>query len=90
MTLGRFMLAGQPDWDAFENTIAAAMRSVRPAHDRAGLRAYGEMVGVLWKNRQFSAAVRLPQFWNRLLSRMSFTLFCGLFSARERASCGSA
>lgn len=75
-TLAQFMVDGHPDWDRFESVIGAVMRKVRPAYERAELRAYGEMVGVLWNNRQFSAAIRLEQFWNKLLSRASFTLFC--------------
>ena len=76
-TLSRFMVEGQPDWNSFEAVVGAAMRGVRPHSEFAGLRAYGEMVGILWKARQFSAAIRLEQFWNRLLTRSSFTLFCG-------------
>ena len=32
---------------------------------------------MLWTRGQFTAAVRLEQFWNRLLSRSSASLFCG-------------
>jgi MEDS: MEthanogen/methylotroph, DcmR Sensory domain len=70
------MLAGQPNWDRFETVIRRAMREVRPARDHGGLRAYGEMVGLLWSARQFSAAIRLEQFWNKLLARSSFHLYC--------------
>ena len=37
------------------------MRKVSPAGKTEGLRAYGEMVGILWKARQFAAAIRLEQ-----------------------------
>jgi hypothetical protein len=76
-TLSRFMRAGQPDWRLFEDTVGDAMRQVRPSAENAAMRAYGEMVGILWKARQFSAAIRLEQFWNRLLAHSSFSLFCG-------------
>lgn len=76
-TLSRFMRGGQPDWPLFESVIGTAMRGVRRQVDFAGLRAYGEMVGILWNARQYSAAIRLEQFWNRLLSRSTFSLFCG-------------
>jgi hypothetical protein len=75
-TLAAFMFAGQPNWERFEQVIRDAMRQVQPASDTAGLRAYGEMVGVLWRARQFAAAIRLEQLWNRLLDRMSFSLYC--------------
>jgi hypothetical protein len=75
-TLAQFMRTGQPDWHLFEMTVGTAMRRVRPGTLTGGLRAYGEMVGILWKAGQFSAAIRLEQFWNKLLGRSSFSLFC--------------
>ena len=75
-TLAKFMVNGQPEWAHFERAIRAAMRQVGPAPAATGLRAYGEMVGVLWKVRQFSAAIRLEQLWNRLLEQSSFSLYC--------------
>jgi MEDS: MEthanogen/methylotroph, DcmR Sensory domain len=74
-TLRRFMVDGQPDWRRFERTIGALIGEVRPRAD-AGLRAYGEMVGLLWKEGKFAAAVRLEQFWNSLMSANAFHLFC--------------
>jgi hypothetical protein len=75
-TLSTFMVGGQPDWNLFQGVITAAMRQVTPLHAEAGLRAYGEMVGLLWKARQFAAAIRLEQLWNRLLEQSSFSLYC--------------
>src|SRR4029077_10498664 len=54
--------------------------AVRRAHARAagkGLLAYGDMVGVLWRQKQFPAAIRLEQLWNRLQKSLNFQLFCG-------------
>lgn len=73
-TLRRFIVNGQPDWYRFERTLGALIREVQ--RDHAGLRAYGEMVGLLWKEGQFSAAIRLEQFWNKLMGSGSFHLFC--------------
>jgi hypothetical protein len=75
-TLAEFMIAGHPDWNRFERVVLGAMRQVQPARNAEGLRAYGEMVGVLWKARQFAAAIRLEQLWNKLLERSSFSLYC--------------
>jgi hypothetical protein len=75
-TLTRFMVDGQPDWRLFEKAICAAVRQVRPANGAEGLRAYGEMVGLLWRTRQFAAAIRLEQLWNKLLEQSSFSLYC--------------
>jgi hypothetical protein len=75
-TLARFMTAGQPDWNLFESTIKAAINDLQSQPRQAGLRAYGEMVGVLWNAGKYAAAIRLEQFWNRLLGSHSFNLFC--------------
>ncbi len=75
-TLAEFMVGGQPDWFLFESVVKAAMRRVVPLKQEAGLRAYGEMVGVLWNAKQFDPAIRLEQLWNRLLEQSSFSLYC--------------
>lgn len=75
-TLAQFMIDGQPDWERFEKVIRGAIRAVRPQEGVQGLRAYGEMVGVLWNARQFAAAIRLEQLWNRLLEHSAFSLYC--------------
>lgn len=75
-TLTQFMVGGQPDWTRFEKAIRDAMREVHSAERSEGLRAYGEMVGILWKARQFSAAIRLEQLWNKLLEDSRFSLYC--------------
>ena len=74
-TLARFMVDGLPDQRRFERTLETALGKIEAQED-SGLRAYGEMVGILWKAGQFSAAILLEQFWNNLLSRSSFRLFC--------------
>ena len=74
-TLGEFMIDGHPDWNRFEKAIGAAMRKVEAAGP-ARLRAYGEMVGILWTAGQYTAAVRLEEFWNKLLEGDKFSLYC--------------
>jgi hypothetical protein len=75
-TLSRFMAGEKPNWALFESVIGAAIGGLRPSEAGAGLRAYGEMVGVLWKAGQFATANRLEQLWNRLLAQSSFSLYC--------------
>jgi len=80
-TISLFMPGGRLDWEKFEGAVGAAMREVSPGSAQArangaGLRAYGEMVGLLWDQGQFAAAIRLEQFWNKLLARSAFSLYC--------------
>jgi hypothetical protein len=75
-TLSRFIVSGWPDWNKFELIIGSAVRGLRPERHAGGFRAYGEMVDLLWQSRQMAAALRLENFWNKLLSRLSFSLYC--------------
>jgi hypothetical protein len=75
-TLARFMVRGQPDWAAFENIIGSAIGRLQARPDQTGLRAYGELVGLLWNAGRYSAANRLEIFWNKLLNSNHFNLYC--------------
>lgn len=76
-TLEQFMADGRPDWRRFEHVIGGTIRGLRRAKPAARLRAYGEMVGLLWAAGNVDAAVQLEKFWNVLLGGAEFTVFCG-------------
>ena len=75
-TLEQFMVAGQPNWDRFDAVVGTIVRGLRRAKPGARVRAYGEMVGLLWAAGQTDAAVELERFWNVLLGSEEFTLYC--------------
>lgn len=75
-TLARFMIKGSPDPDLFEEIVGEALRGVQERGVRTGVRAYGEMVGLLWSAGKHSAAIRLEELWNQLLQSHQVTLFC--------------
>ena len=74
--LSKFMVNGQPNWDLFQDTVGATVREVQTRNTGRGLRAYGEMVGVLWTQGRFSAAMVLEEYWNTVLATTDFRLFC--------------
>jgi len=76
-TLDRFMVNGLPDRDLFGDVVGDALQRVRPRTANASVRAYGEMVGVLWQAEEYTAAVLLEEYWNEALHRDGFVLFCG-------------
>ena len=49
---------------------------VEHARPRAADPAFGEMVGLLWIERQQAAAIRLEQYWNEVLTGSTASLFC--------------
>jgi hypothetical protein len=75
-TLARIMVGGQPDWRLFERAIGTAIGRVEAQPESGGLRAYGEMVGLLWNEGKCAAAIRMEQLWNQLLGSLSFNLYC--------------
>jgi hypothetical protein len=75
-TLAKFMSGGQPDWNRFDASVGAVVRDAAARSQFTGLRAYGEMVGLLWKAGRYSSAIRLERFWDQLLHAHSFSLFC--------------
>jgi hypothetical protein len=75
-TLDRFMVDGEPDWARFEETVGSLCEVLRARAGNRGLRAFGEMVGLLWMKGQHSAAIRLEEYWNRLLEDHAICLYC--------------
>jgi CheY-like chemotaxis protein len=74
-----FMVDGLPDEGRFHHTMRPIMdRVAGRSHPR--IRAYGEMVDVLWRNRQEAAAVSLEMLWNQLIAPGKCSLICGYAS----------
>lgn len=75
--LSAFMVDGAPDGELFRMRMSAAIdRLCRGRTDRT-IRAYGEIVDLLWKDGQSVAAVRLEVLWNALAATHDFSLLCG-------------
>jgi hypothetical protein len=76
-TLEDLMVDGLPDADRFDSVIGGTLKQVQTRAGHTGLRAYGEMVGILWMANQYAAAARLEELWNKLLRSSHIRLFCG-------------
>jgi hypothetical protein len=76
-TLARFMCDGQPDRAMFETVIGGVLREVRARATSGKVRAFGEMVGLLWAGGNRLAAILLEDYWNDLMKGNDFSLFCG-------------
>jgi len=71
--LSEFMVDGRPDGHRFDASIG---QRVRHASSAGPLRAYGEMVALLWRAGNVTGAIELEELWNRLTREASFSLFC--------------
>lgn len=75
-TLARFMVDGQPDWELFAEAVGEVCGDLRGRVEARRIRAFGEMVGLLWMEGRYSAAIRLEEYWNRFLEDQAICLFC--------------
>lgn len=75
--LARFMVGTEPDPARFHATVDELI--ARACKDRlpCPLRAYGEMVDVLWKRANPEGAIQLERLWNRVATQAQFSLLCG-------------
>jgi hypothetical protein len=73
-TLASFMVNGRPQWNAFHRVVGGQIAQLRLEYP--AVRAYGEMVDVLWQRGSRDAAIRLERYWNELAKLQTFSLFC--------------
>ena len=73
-TLDKFMVNGWPDESIFTSLVSGLLEKGR--RYSTGVRAFGEMVVLLWASGQCGATVRLEHLWHRFCQRERFPLFC--------------
>ncbi|MGE0527133.1 MAG: PAS domain S-box protein [Bdellovibrionales bacterium] len=87
-TLAAFSKGGRPDRDLFNQVIGGLIQSLSSQFPK--IYAYGEMVGLLWKDGHTTGTIALEQLWSNLCRTHSLILFCGYdlhgFEAGEDAS----
>lgn len=73
-TLARFMVDGEPDAQRFDAVIGAVL--ARASAGGKPVRAFGEMVALLWMEGRCEATLHVELLWNRMLRRHPLSLFC--------------
>ena len=76
-TLRGFMRDGMPQWTPFREVVGGVIAETRCQFPV--VRAYGEMVDILWQRGDRDAAIRLEEFWNELGRLQTFSLFCAYY-----------
>jgi hypothetical protein len=74
-SLSKFMVGGWPDEELFQQFVNALLTLARGKNARR-VRAFGEMVAVLWEGGYNGATVRLEHLWHELYRTADFSLFC--------------
>lgn len=76
-TLEQFMVGDMPDPERFHAVLGRVLVQLAgDAKTAPRIRAYGEMVDLLWRDGNFNAAIRLEELWNDAGKQHSFELLC--------------
>lgn len=73
-TVSRFVRDGQVDPHDFRRVVGSVLREV--AQTGREIKAYGEMVALLWEAGHVLGAIELEKLWNGLATELHFSLFC--------------
>jgi hypothetical protein len=74
-TLGEFMLNGLPDSELFKSLVLGLLTRARGKSWRR-VRAFGEMVVLLWKEHNQAGTLQLEHLWQDLCKSERFSLLC--------------
>ena len=85
-TLARFMVGGVPDRSRFMEGVGAPVADALRHH--GSVRAFGEMVSLLWQRGETDAAILLEDLWNELMGAHPVALLCG-YAARPGSDLAS-
>ena len=89
-TLDEIMSGNDVDADRFHEVLERALAGLRADAPGARVRAFGEMVDVLWQAGSSNAALRLEELWAEACRKHGFALLCayamGHFYAEPNAA----
>ena len=72
--LSIFVVDGWIDENIFNSFIADIVNRAKQRNGK--VRAFGEMVAVLWGQANYGATAQMENLWNQLHGKSPFTLFC--------------
>jgi hypothetical protein len=72
--LARFMVKQWPDDKLFSDFVTDLIARARANNRR--VRAFGEMVALLWARGDEAATIRLEYLWHQICESQKFSLFC--------------
>ena len=64
----------------FKHIVSRMLDEMARANPDRGIRAYGEMVDVLWHDGLTAAAIALERLWNDVARNYNLKLLCGYAS----------
>jgi len=76
-TLEKFMRDGSPEPERFARVVGELLDEVAAVFPGQTIRAFGEMVDILWARGEEQAALAVEELWNELARTRGFALLCG-------------
>ena len=76
-TLSAFMEGEVPNRELFFATVGSVFERLLGKRHYLVVRAYGEMVDLLFKDGNAEGAVLVEQYWNELAKQYKYSLLCG-------------
>lgn len=73
-TLAKFMINDWPDETLFMETVSGLIE--KAGKHKRRIRAFGEMVALLWAQGNDGATIQLEHLWNKFCKKEQFCLFC--------------
>jgi hypothetical protein len=73
--LDRLLRGELPSQERFEEIVAAEVE--RASREFGAVRAFGEIVSLLWRDGKRQAALRLEEMWNEAIGLYPLSLLCG-------------
>ncbi|MBA2611340.1 MAG: MEDS domain-containing protein [Bacteroidetes bacterium] len=73
-TLSKFMINNWPDEVLFIDLVSGLLKNAKQNNRK--VRAFGEMVALLWAKGNNGATVHLEHLWNEFCAKEGFCLFC--------------
>ena len=75
-TLSAFMDGDVPNRELFHATVGNVFDRLKRDREHVVVRAYGEMVDVLWRTGKAAAALEVERLWNEVAESHAFWLLC--------------
>lgn len=74
LTLSKFVKNGLPDEVLFTKVVTKLIAKAKKKNRK--VRAFGEMVAILWSQGHGEATIKLENMWNKFCETEAFCLFC--------------
>jgi hypothetical protein len=90
-TLDSLLVDGMPHPHVFEHLAGKLLDETARIHPGRPIRAWGEMVDLLWKARRTAAALRLEGLWNDIARTYDLKMLCGysIYNVYRDATAGA-